>query len=773
MQLHQQATNDLLDWVKNIETSGLSSFEKQEQLATKLGATYQNGLTTFGFWAPELSEQHIANDKVFLEVFTPLTEVNFRATNQKVTFRRDTVHLIKHGDFYWGVVEGVKAGNKNDCGSLYWIKYKNKHNQSKYIIDYLSNSIPYGIYSPAEVYDLDTMFAQRSDTAYFKNITPNSRLPLPSNILQVHPQTATNEKTLEGISNTYNNLKEKINGGKELSKNDKPFLNYDAVQLLPVMPMIEYEKVSPFFKIVERPSKNETVAELRKFDITNWGYDIAIAAASAVNPGVLGSGRPNELLELIETLHNFEPKPIKLILDIVYGHVDNQGERYLHPRFLSGSGLYGKEINFNDDTVRAMLLESQRRILRYGFDGFRVDASQDITRWDESGKKKVYDDEYVDRMNTIPARVGDLEYLPFMIYEDGRPWPRDDWNISATYLEVHKRNPNAAQWNPLAFANNKAYQYGFWVERFWRVREIANQGSRWATGLSNHDSLRSPSHNNPKSLPPNTALGSNLPEVVKRAYNNPVSRLLDYGFMPGQPMEFINASAEAPWTFYRNWDDTYGVKIFIEEGYFWDWFVRDSDYKDHRFFKQLKEKGYNELGQVMGLLHGLRNAMNLVGYRLDKMLNAIKLKRRHYPIPTSADDLKAIARAYMADVHEFCNIQHHIDALDSSINDFNYEIRSFRQQQQWLRQDLKDNDFFDFLPVTDAAVIYYGQRSDGDKTLYFVGNMEGIENEVNVYDLFGLDPTISLNIVLKTPFLNDVNFKSLKLKGCEGVVFGN
>jgi hypothetical protein len=46
---------------------------------------------------------------------------------------------------------------------------------------------------------------------------------------------------------------------------------------------------------------------------------------ATVNPVLLETGRPDELVDLAAALHNLPGKPKKLIFDVVFGHSDNQG----------------------------------------------------------------------------------------------------------------------------------------------------------------------------------------------------------------------------------------------------------------------------------------------------------------------------------------------------------------------------------------------------------------------------------------------------------------
>ena len=538
MKINVQATLELIKQLESQSNLQKPSFEDAQTIAKILGAFYQNNQAQFVFWIPELIEQNL--NEITLEIYSTDTKVNFQKLPQALTFSVQNIPVQLKGQFAFAAIDGVKAGTVNQMGDLYWLKYKDKNGHFKYIVDPLAHSIPFGAFSPAELFDMDEMFTNRTDKTHFRQNSNQSvnRFETPTNILQLHPHTATVKSSLQGISELFANISNKLKKGESLTTQEKCYANYDGIQLLPIMPQVEKERGERFFKILSQ-SDNVAIVELRQFDIDNWGYDIVIAAASAINPGLLATKRPNELLELIETLHHFHGKPKKVILDIVYGHADNQAQQVLNKHFFLGMGMYGQEMNVQHPMVRAIMLESQRRIGNYGVDGFRVDAAQDIVYKDENGNKH-YDNEYLHLMNDIVYEVADTKYQAWMVYEDGRPWPKPDWNIATTYDEVIKIIPNALQWGPLTFVNNKPLVFGFWIERFWRVKQIAYTGEHWVTGGSNHDTYRGLAHMNPWATSYNSNLGSNLREVAHKGYNNPAARLLDHAFLPGVPMEFIN-----------------------------------------------------------------------------------------------------------------------------------------------------------------------------------------------------------------------------------------
>ena len=164
----------------------------------------------------------------------------------------------------------------------------------------------------------------------------------PRNILQLHVSTASPEGSLAGLTRLYTGIANKLHAQTALTLVEENYIGYDAVQLLPIEPVVEYQaKDSPkpgFFIWDETcdPTSERLEATLRKPDSKNWGYDIVLAASSAINPALLESLRPDELVEFIAALHTFPTGPIQVIYDLVYGHTDNQAQALLNRHFLKG-----------------------------------------------------------------------------------------------------------------------------------------------------------------------------------------------------------------------------------------------------------------------------------------------------------------------------------------------------------------------------------------------------------------------------------------------------
>ncbi|MHA7878957.1 MAG: glucosylglycerol hydrolase [Saccharospirillum sp.] len=781
--LNRTASEAMASWRQQVSQGALEPFEAAQQIVRRLGAHFNEaGDCHLGFWAPELAHLSESPGQVYLEVFTPLESVDFRASQQSLQTRVEHLPVVLDGEYCWAVIRGIAAGQRNLCGAFYWLKYQDQQGQWHTLRDPLAHSLPFGASSPAEAYDMATLHAGRPDLDYFESVSGKAgkddlvTQTAPTNILQLHPGTSTAAGTLEGLTAHYQALAEKMTTNQALEPAETAWLGYDAVQLMPIEPTIEFEAGSDFWQC-DGDQPGERLLNVKAPDMTNWGYDVMTLGSPAVAATVLGSKRPDELVDLIATLHTFPGKPIRVIFDIVYGHTDNQVPQYLSEIYFAGDNMYGKNLNYRHPMVRAMLLEMQRRKSNYGVDGVRVDGAQDFKIWDPVTEQLYHDDDYLQCMSDLPVEVGNHRYRPWMIFEDGRPWPRDDWELSSTYREVTRQQPDIVQWGPLTFAHNTPYLFTFWLSKWWRVREIAEVGSHWITGCANHDTLRRGTQVDPKE-PINTYLGDSLPAIFRRAYNNPASHLLDYAMLPGIPMEFINANVGAPWSFMRNIDDRYGVKVMAEEAWFTHWAIRPEDYQHETHFQRIKQRGFDELPKLQRFLHTLMAFVDVTGYDLDAMTQLIRAtgNASAHGVDSIAG-LKAIARDWMDDVHDYCNVSHWQAALDPAQSGYFRQLREFRRERPALRNNLNlsQGDYFDYLHPSEGAVIFVGLRHlpERGEQLLFIANMAGAPRDVTPQSLPipGLSSE-GWDVALLTPGLTHADFGGpLFLSDSEGVVF--
>ena len=729
-----ERTQGLISWARATQRDATSPFEAARTIVRRLGVHRRDRYAEVGFWAPELVERDLPTDQVFLELLSPLDRIDLQADHQKVRFRRWDVPLKQEGEFLWGAVAGMEPGQRDQMGTLYQVRYADGDGRWHVIRDYLAYSVPFGSFAPAEFYDMDRMEWERGDRDYFSHLDTEpepdgvGRVRAPTNILQVHVGTGSAEGTLAGLTRIYAGIAEKIRRGEPLTPAEEVYVGYDAVQLMPIAPIIEHESGPPLWqRLPHKPAADTAVVCLRRPDMTNWGYDVLLFAMSAINPVVLGSRRPDELVDFIAELHTFPEKPIKVIFDVVYGHIDNQGLDLLNGRFFGGPGMYGQNVSFRNPVVRALLLEMQRRKHNYGVDGVRVDGAQDFKVWDAEAGRMSHDDDYLRLMNDVVQEVAGQRYRPWMIFEDGRPWPRDDWELASTYREVIEQMPNVFQWGPLTFAHNTPFLFTFWISKWWRIREMAEFGSRWISGCANHDTLRRGTQVKTNARV-NSYLGDSLPDIFREAYDSPASQLLHYGFLPGVPMDFINASMRAPWGFIRNTDNRYSVKVVSEESGFLDWIVDDALFARQDSFRRLKELGFVELDQLGRFMRVLEHAVRATDYDLGGVVSVLEAVKPPLAVrPFSAYELKRIARAWMDDVHELCNVARYGEGLTAKQAHCNLAVREFRRARPWLMKDLGARDHFDYLHPVDGSVVFHGLRHGpkGHEQILFLANMTG------------------------------------------------
>ena len=797
VELVPEATSKLLAWASTQESSHNSYFEQSQAIAKKLGAHYRpDGLTEIGFWVPGLVRDALHEREIYLEVFTPLEEIDWRNQEQRVRFRRDRLHLEQQGEYFWGVVKGMIPGNREHTGSFYWLRYKDRTDKLRTVRDIMPYSLPYGVFAPAELYDMAALQAARADLDYFQ--TPAStkkgqtyRVEAPSNILQLHVGTATAAGTVEGLTQLYQTIGDKIRNEEDLTPTEKNYVGYDAIQLLPTEPTIEfrdeYTPESEFFSFVEEKG-NIVEIELTKPHTQDWGYDVPIIGSSTTNPSLLGSLRPHEVVDFIATLHNFPNHPIKLIYDLVYGHADNQSELLINRQFLKGPNMYGQDLSHQLPMVRAILLEMQRRKINDGIDGIRIDGGQDFRFFNPLSGRVEQDDAYLLAMSNVPQEIGQYRRLLFTIFEDGRPWPEEGWEEKSRYRELIELKPDSYQWGPLIFAHNTPSLRGFWQKKWRRVQEVMTIGDRWITGCANHDTVR---RGNQIELdkPINDSLGDNLADIIHQAYDNPAITTWVYGFSPGLPMDFINALMHAPWMFFRNTDEQYGVKVVSEEIGFLFWQITPELYRQPYCFPNLKKMGFKQLNQLQEFGKALQLGMMQQEYNITDTVELLRSCSETHCIldipplkelmrggmvrflkKLDVDRLKHFAQMFMQDCYELCNVAHYDQRVDPKRAEFNLALRQFRRNRPWLAENITSDDLFDRLDsATDS--VFYGMRysPDGKSGVALVANLEGTAITVDLAKLLKID-LAQWEVAIATPNIETENLKALRVTQSQAVL---
>jgi hypothetical protein len=224
-------------------------------------------------------------------------------------------------------------------------------------------------------------------------------------------------------------------------------------------------------------------------------------------------------------------------------------------------------------------------------------------------------------------------------------------------------------------------------------------------------------------------------------------------------MDFLNATLETPWGFFRNTDDRYGVKVVSEEVGFLDWEVEPELYLEPHAFSQLKALGFATLDQLKDFAKALREAMVETDYNLQEVaaicqhclgtgvdgiacevpaleeLNQPSLPR--FLATLDVPKLKQFAMAFMEDSHDICNVSHYFDIANPEICQFGVALRQFRLQRPWLRENLIGRDRFNRIS-DDERTIFYGYRIEphppGDRPpheVVMVAHMGGAPMTVN------------------------------------------
>ena len=724
----------------------------------------------FGFWAHDLDDRRVPDERVRLELYLPTDEIDPSAPPSSARFERLRLPLERDGAYFWAAVRGVPIGTRARMGALYALAFTDEHGAWTSRPDPLGASYPFGAFAPAEVYDVAAMHVGRGDAGHFARLASGPaaagvadadaavpRFPAPSNVLQLHVASATEGGTIADLARVVRRVAGKLAAGAPLTPFERCFTEYDAIQPLPLEPTIEREAGHRPWSPLTGPSGAsdpdaplEVEVALRRPDVHDWGYDVAFVGMGATNPALLATGRPDELVDLAVALHTFPEKPLMLILDLVYGHADDQSLAILPPAFFRGPNMYGQDVNQQHPVVRAIMLEMQRRRVDVGADGIRVDGAQDLKTYDPVRGLLEHDDDYLLEMGNVVQEVAGVRYRPFCIFEDGRPWPREDWPTASRYREVTERQPHVFQWGPLTFAHNTPALEGFWWDRWWRVEQILEIGDRWVSGCANHDTVRRGTQLDPTGAI-NRRLGDALTDVLRRAYDHPAGTLLTYVAFPGLPMDFLNAIARAPWGFVRDTDDRYAIKVAAEEAGFLDWQVAPEGFAADGAFAELRALGFDDLTS-------LRRAFRALEAEVATGADPIHVAERIAPLlpgeigrAAGVDDLKRLARAFMADAAAWCNVERQAHRIDATASTFAARVRALRRARPWLAAALQAGESCRLLDPPprghrpgSSDVAGRGPRPastrvdalrvapDGRERLWLVANLEGEPIDVDL-----------------------------------------
>ncbi|EMA58336.1 glucosylglycerol hydrolase [Halorubrum kocurii] len=734
----------------------------------------------FGFWTPDLIERGVPLDDVRLELFTPVSDEGDGAKEtvdpghdglRDVEFRVDRVPVARDDEFHWVAVEGIPVGTRDRLGALYQLTYRTPGGDDEWetVRDPLAHSVPFGAFAPAEAYDWPRLDATRDDRDHFASFggddealptTEDDGLPRvdpATSMLEIHPGTSTERGSLRALAERFGAIGEKLRNDEPLAPHERNYAGYDAVQLMPVEPLTQaygrqwywrpggVDSETPDGALDRERDVERVTVGVERPDQTNWGYDVVVSAFSAANPAILETGRPDELVDFIAACHAM-PDPVRVVFDVALGHADEGAAGLLPDPFFEGPGMYGLHLDYRQPVVRAVLLELQRRKANFGADGIRIDGAQDFTYHDEETGEQVHDDAFLAEMDRVTHEVAGSEYRPWMIYEDGRPWPREDWELASTYRTLIDQHPHAFQWSPVTFAHNKPALLTFWATKWWRMREVGEMGSQWITGVANHDTLRRGSQvevtDDWGGALINPYLADSPPETIREAYDSPAALVWFHVAMPGVPMDFLHANYRAPWGFVRDTDPTWNVKVVAEEAPWIDWHVPEGSFADGDAFPRLKELGFETRSELKGFVTTLAALVDATDYDLDLIAELLSVQGT--PLSTggatadgdvAAADLREISFAWSADVAEYLVLDRWEDEQGDARTAFDRRVREFRQARPWLRADVDEarGEAFGYRHPTEGTVVYQALRRDpdGGEALLVACNVEGTPVEAS------------------------------------------
>ncbi len=220
--------------------------------------------------------------------------------------------------------------------------------------------------------------------------------------------------------------------------------------------------------------------------------------------------------------------------------------------------------------------------------------------------------------------------------------------------------------------------------------------------------------------------------MLANAYDNPAAQLLTYAAFPGVPMDFLNATTRTPWAFVRNTDDRYGVKIVAEESLFLWWQMDGERWERLAAFPRLASLGIGDLTSARRTFSALATVVESVGNDLASAAERLSALAGRLDGPVdSVAGLKQLARAYMDDVHDLCQVHRSLPDLDPARAAFSLGARRFRAARPWLREDLAPTDRYGCDESEGALVVHVVRRSpDGQETVGLVANLAGTPVQV-------------------------------------------
>ena len=146
-------------------------------------------------------------------------------------------------------------------------------------------------------------------------------------------------------------------------------------------------------------------------------------------------------------------------------------------------------------------------------------------------------------------------------------------------------------------------------------------------------------------------------------------------------------------------------------------------------FQRLKALGFVTREDLARFFEILPALVDVTEYDLDTiaaLLNAVEPPLAG-PERIDVATLKYIARAWMDDMHEYCNVSNSSTVLDRAQTRFMHACREFRRANMWLRQNFGPQDHFDYLRPIDGRTVFAALRHGPGMQVLTVAHMEGGE----------------------------------------------
>ncbi|MFW5881259.1 MAG: glucosylglycerol hydrolase, partial [Roseicyclus sp.] len=143
--------------------------------------------------------------------------------------------------------------------------------------------------------------------------------------------------------------------------------------------------------------------------------------------------------------------------------------------------------------------------------------------------------------------------------------------------------------------------------------------------------------------------------------------------------------------------------------------------------RRLKGMGFETREELARFLEFLPALVEVTEYDLEEIARLLNASEPPLAGPVfTVATLKEIARAWMDDMHDYCNVANSHNALDAHQAEFCLDLRRFRRERPWLRDNHGPRDRFDYLePIGGRTVFRALRHGPGGEQVCVIAHMEG------------------------------------------------